>query len=207
MGEQFFARLQETTNSNHRFSPNQEPKLRAIYYSFSLQLYQSSMPPQLPHFTTEKHSGYIQGQLFDTDSIIAQFNKQKIQYSQMFDQSVIFFDFCSFLADRGHSWWGFMCSSETILDFFSLCHSGPNIGSLIPSIALPLLILSKHTLQQLERICIDDFEWIKCGENVTLANILAHLLHNSTSYSALQAKKPSSWVHTWAYIIAQMYTK
>ena len=103
MGEQFFARLQETTNSNHRFSPNQEPKLRAIYYSFSLQLYQSSMPPQLPHFTTEKHSGYIQGQLFDTDSIIAQFNKQKIQYSQMFDQSVIFFDFGSFLADRGHS--------------------------------------------------------------------------------------------------------
>ena len=143
MGEQFFARLQETTNSNHRFSPNQEPKLRAIYYSFSLQLYQSSMPPQLPHFTTEKHSGYIQGQLFDTDSIIAQFNKQKIQYSQMFDQSVIFFDFCSFLADRGHSWWGFMCSSETILDFFPLRHSGgPNIGSLIPSIALPLLILS-----------------------------------------------------------------
>ena len=98
--------------------PNREPKLLAIYYSFSLQLYQSSMPPQLPHFTTEKHSGCIQGQLFDTDSIIAQFNKQKIQYSQMFDQSVIFFDFCSFLADRGHSWWGFMCSSETILDFF-----------------------------------------------------------------------------------------
>ena len=83
---------------------------------------------------------------------------------------------------------GFYVFKWNNIGFFSLRHSSPNIGSLIPSIALPLLILSKHTLQQLERICIDDFEWIKCGENVTLANILAHLLHNSTSYSALQAK-------------------